>query len=112
MLKSLSARLALVVSTAAVGLLFSSVSGVQSADAGGPNLVCCENDNGTIHPVSENGRAADHCVETWDIPAGENPAAYCDDPQEEACEDIAIELTCDQRTDCNWGGFPPACATL
>ena len=49
----------------------------QTATADNSNQVCCESENGTYNPVSENGKAADSCVSTWDIPEDEIPGQYC-----------------------------------
>lgn len=63
-------------SVASASLMLATMSSI--AHAKGPNLLCCANDNGTFHPVSSNGPAAEHCVETWPLPDGENPAKYCE----------------------------------
>jgi len=84
-----------------------------SAEANNASLVCCENENGTYHPVSTNGRAADYCVQTWDIPEGEAPGQYCDlGPQDLQCSDMPDLVTCHNQFGCYWGFPGPACYDL
>lgn len=90
------------------------VMAVPAAEAGGnANLICCENENGTYHPVSENGKAADHCVETWDIPEDENPAQYCDEgPQDLTCYSPSVVNdynACIYLSGCIWSFPGPQC---
>jgi hypothetical protein len=78
----------------AAALVVAATFGLSTpAEAGPDHLVCCENENGTYHPVSENGRAIDHCLTTWDIPIDESPGLYC----EEGPPDLTPEEECGQR---------------
>lgn len=67
----------LALSAAAVLSLAGLALAAPDTATAGANQVCCENENGNYHPVSTNGKAADDCVQTWDIPDDEVPGQYC-----------------------------------
>lgn len=75
--------------TLSAALLCAMVALPTVLSAKGPQLLCCVNENGTYHPVSAKGVAAEHCIETWTLPEGENPAQYCDlGPQAQTPEQV------------------------